>query len=85
MDSLTAFGEPGFITVTRLKGRLKDLDEGFRKSLKERYSAAYGQGSFANYLKNLKILLTSDGLNYCYASPAEFQVNVKGSANQGFV
>ena len=50
--SLTASGEPGYITVTRLKGGFKELAEGFRKSMQERYMAVHGEASFANYLKD---------------------------------
>ena len=52
MYSLTDSGEPGYITVTRLKAWLKELGEGYRKPMQEQYTAAYGEGSFANYLKD---------------------------------
>ena len=47
-----ASGDPAFITVTRLKGGFKELAEGFRKPLNERYNAVNGQGSFDSYLKD---------------------------------
>ena len=43
-------GEPQMITVTRLKGGLKELADGYRKPLAERYNAANGAGSWDNYL-----------------------------------
>jgi len=43
-------GEPQMITVTRLKGGLKELADGYRKPLPERYNAANGAGSWDNYL-----------------------------------
>ena len=50
--SLTASGDPGFITVTRLKNGLKELAEGYRKPLMERYNETYGAGAFDNWLKD---------------------------------
>lgn len=50
--SLTASGDPGFITVTRLKGGLKELADGYRKPLNERYNEAYGSGAFDAWLKD---------------------------------
>ena len=47
-----ASGDPGYITVTRLKGGLKELAEGFRKPLNERYNETNGAGSFDAYLKD---------------------------------
>ena len=47
-----ASGEPGYLTVTRLKGGLKELATGFRKPLKERYNTANGAGSFDQFLKD---------------------------------
>jgi hypothetical protein len=43
-------GEPQLITVTRLKEGLKELADGYRKSMAERYNAAYGAGAWDNYL-----------------------------------
>ena len=43
-------GAPQYITVTRLKAGLKELDESFRKPLPERYNAAYGEGAWDYYL-----------------------------------
>ena len=45
-------GEPGYLTVTRLKGGLKELATGFRKPLKDRYNTANGAGSFDQFLKD---------------------------------
>jgi hypothetical protein len=47
-----ASGEPGYSTVTRLKGGLKELATGFRKPLKDRYNAANGAGSFDQFQKD---------------------------------
>jgi hypothetical protein len=46
-------GEPQFITATRLKGGLKELEPGFRKPLPERYNSANGAGSFDTYIADL--------------------------------
>lgn len=43
-------GSPQLITVTRLKGGLKDLVNGNRKPLAQRYNAANGAGSWDSYL-----------------------------------
>jgi len=43
-------GAPQIITVTRLKAGLKELADGYRKPLPERYNAANGAGSWDNYL-----------------------------------
>ncbi len=45
-------GEPGYITVTRLKNGLKELDADYRKPLPERYNEVYGAGSFDVWLKD---------------------------------
>jgi len=45
-------GEPGYITVTRLKNGLKELAADYRKPLPERYNAVYGAGSFDAWLKD---------------------------------
>lgn len=50
--SITASGEPGYITVSRLKGGLKELEDGYRKPMNERYDAAYGAGAWDTYLKD---------------------------------
>jgi hypothetical protein len=50
--SLIASGDPGYTTVTRLKAGLKELDEGYRKPMPERYAVAYGAGSWESYLKD---------------------------------
>ena len=50
---LTAFsGEPGYITVTRLKNGLKELASDYRKPMTERFTAANGAGSFDTWLKD---------------------------------
>ena len=50
---LTAFsGEPGYITVTRLKNGLKELASDYRKPMAERFTAASGAGSFDSWLKD---------------------------------
>jgi hypothetical protein len=50
--SLTASGDPGFITVTRLRTGLKELATGYRKPMQERYNEVYGAGSWDAYLKD---------------------------------
>lgn len=50
--SLTASGDPGFVTVTRLKNGLKELADGYRKPLNERYNEVYGAGAFDSWLKD---------------------------------
>jgi hypothetical protein len=50
--SLTASGEPGFTTVTRLKNGLKEMAEGYRKPINERYNEVYGAGAWDAYLKD---------------------------------
>jgi hypothetical protein len=49
---LVASGDPGYLTVTRLKSGLKELASDYRKPLKERYTAANGEGSFDTFLKD---------------------------------
>ncbi len=50
---LSAFsGEPGYITVTRLKNGLKELASDYRKPMMERFNAANGAGSFDEWLKD---------------------------------
>ena len=49
---LVASGDPGYLTVTRLKGGLKELATDYRKPLKERFTAANGEGSFETFLKD---------------------------------
>ena len=43
-------GPTQFTTVTRLKGGLKELSEGFRKPITERFDAVNGAGSWTQYL-----------------------------------
>jgi hypothetical protein len=40
------------VVVTRLKAGLKELDASFRKPMPERYAAANGANSWADYLKD---------------------------------
>ena len=47
-----ASGDPGYTTVTRLKGGLKELAADYRKPLKDSYNAANGAGSFDLFLKD---------------------------------
>ena len=50
---LAAFsGEPGYITVTRLKSGLKELGSDYRKPLAERFTAINGADSFDGWLKD---------------------------------
>lgn len=50
--SVANSGEPGFITVTRLKDGLKELATGYRKPFPERVDALYGAGAFDTWLKD---------------------------------
>ena len=50
--SVANSGEPGFITVTRLKDGLKELSTGYRKPFPERVDALYGAGAFDTWLKD---------------------------------
>lgn len=43
-------GEPQYITVTRLKAGLKELDDSYRKPLPERFNSVYGEGTWDYYL-----------------------------------
>jgi len=43
-------GPPQIVAVTRLKGGLKELADGYRKPLPERFNSANGAGSWDNYL-----------------------------------
>ena len=45
-------GEPGYITVTRLRNGLKELASDYRKPLADRYNEANGAGSFDTWLKD---------------------------------
>jgi len=47
-----ASGDPAYITVTRMKQGFKEMAEGFRKPMNERYIAANGEGSFDAFLKD---------------------------------
>lgn len=50
--SPVASGEPGYITVTRLKDGYKELATGYRKPMADRYNEVNGAGSFDKYLKD---------------------------------
>jgi len=43
-------GDPQITTVARLKNGLKELADGYRKPMAERYNTAYGAGSWDAYL-----------------------------------
>lgn len=47
-----ASGDPAYLTVTRLKQGLKEMAEGFRGPLNDRYNGANGAGSFDAFLKD---------------------------------
>jgi hypothetical protein len=49
---LVASGDPGYLTVTRLKAGLKEMAMSYRKTLKDRYNTANGDGSFDVFLKD---------------------------------
>jgi hypothetical protein len=46
-------GPAQYAVVTRYKQGLKEREAGFRKPLKELYETAYGEGSYAQYLKDV--------------------------------
>ena len=50
--SVAFSGEPGYITVTRLKNGLKELAGDYRKPMTERFTAVNGAGSFDTWLKD---------------------------------
>lgn len=43
-------GAPQMVTVTRLKGGLKELEEGYRKPFPERFNSANGEGSWNKFM-----------------------------------
>jgi hypothetical protein len=47
-----ASGDPEYAMVQRLKGGLKELEDGYRKPMPERFEQANGAGSWAQYLKD---------------------------------
>jgi hypothetical protein len=49
---INSFGRPTANYVSSLKGGLKELDADFRKPMPERYVAANGANSWADYLKD---------------------------------
>jgi len=50
--SVSFSGEPGYITVTRLKNGLKELASDYRKPTPERFNGVNGAGSFDTWLKD---------------------------------
>ncbi|MGZ3952502.1 MAG: hypothetical protein ACXVBZ_13975 [Flavisolibacter sp.] len=52
-------GEPGYITVTRLKNGLKELAADYRKPMADRYNATNGAGSFDRWLKDYSDIVQS--------------------------
>ncbi|MGB3074552.1 MAG: hypothetical protein WBB36_04495 [Chitinophagales bacterium] len=52
-------GEPGYITVTRLTGGLKELASDYRKPFADRYNEAYGAGAFATWLNDYAVAVQS--------------------------
>ncbi len=50
--SVANSGEPGYITVTRLKNGLKELASDYRKPMAERFNAANGAGAMDTWLKD---------------------------------
>jgi len=50
--SLVSSGEPGYITVTRLKNGLKELASDYRKPMTERFNAAKGGTTYETWLKD---------------------------------
>ena len=50
--SVVASGEPGYITVNRLKDGYKELEDNYRKPMMERYNEANGAGAWDAYLKD---------------------------------
>ncbi len=50
--SVAASGEPGYTIVSRLKQGYKELEDGFRKPMNERYNDAWGAGAWDSYLKD---------------------------------
>ncbi len=47
-------GKPQYTLVYRLKGGLKELEDGFRKPFRERYEMANGAGSYDMYLEEVR-------------------------------
>lgn len=45
-------GEPGYVTVTRLKNGLKELAADYRKPMADRYNAVHGAGAFDTWLND---------------------------------
>lgn len=50
--SVAASGEPGYTIVNRLVTGYKELEEGFRKPITDRYNEIYGAGGYETYLKD---------------------------------
>lgn len=60
-------GVPEFVNVTRLKNGLKELADGYRKSMPERYNAIYGAGGWEKYLADYALAVEkrwSEMLNF---------------------
>ncbi len=54
-----ASGAPQIVTVSRLKAGLKELADGFRKPMPERYDAAHGAGAWTQYLADYATTIES--------------------------
>ena len=52
-------GEPGYISVTRLKNGLKELASDYRKPMADRFNAVNGAGSFDTWLKDYADIVQS--------------------------
>ena len=50
--SVVNSGEPGYVTVTRLKNGLKELASDYRKPMTERFNAANGGTTYETWLKD---------------------------------
>ena len=50
--SVGASGEPGYTIVNRLMTGYKELEEGFRKPMNERYNEINGAAAYDTYLKD---------------------------------
>jgi len=56
-----ASGKPGYALVYRLKDGLKELEDNYRKSFRERYEAANGAGTFSSiYLQNQRTIIKDE-------------------------
>jgi hypothetical protein len=50
--SVSASGEPGYTLVSRLRGGYKELEDGYRKPMVDRYNDIYGANAYDTYLKD---------------------------------